>query len=136
MPTGPLSGIRVFDLTLAAVGPWSSMNLGALGADVIHVEPPPRGGSRRGGAFRGPRGLTASAKSYINVMMNKRCITLDLKSPEDRETAYELLKTCDVFVNNMRPGVAARLGVGYEAVSAINDQIVYCAISGWDRTAR
>lgn len=143
MPEGPLSGIRVFDLTLAAVGPWSSLNLGALGADVIHVEPapPPADGDQqrvfaRGGVLRDrpmatEKGIQSWAVGYISWNLNKRCITLDLKSPDDRAVAYRLLKTCDVFVNNMRPGVAERLGMGYAQVAQVNDQIVYCTITGW-----
>ena len=127
MPEGPLSGVRVFDMTLAAVGPWASQNLGALGADVIHIESP----NRMGQPLRGARGINGSAVGYISWNMNKRCITLDLKSSEDRAIAYELLKTCDVFVVNMRPGVADRLGVDYETVAAVNDSIIYCAITGW-----
>ncbi len=126
MAGGPLSGVRVFDLTLAMVGPWSTQNLGAMGADVIHIEPPPREG-----AFGVPPSINGTSIGYISWNMNKRGIILDMKSPQDRANAYELLKTCDVFVMNMRPDVAQRLGVDYETVSEINDQIIYCAVTGW-----
>ena len=130
MATGPLSGIRVFDLTLAMVGPWASMQLGAMGADVIHVEQP----EQRVGAFQVPPTINGTSIGYISWNMNKRGFTLDLKSPQDRANAYELIKTCDVFLMNMRPDVAGRLGVDYETVSQINPGIVYCTVTGWGHT--
>jgi len=145
MTNGPLSGVRVFDLTVAEVGPWASLNLGALGADVIHVEPTPtaRGNDARvfaRGGVLGERpmatdkGIQSWAVGYIAWNMNKRGITLDLKAAEDIAYAHELLKTCDVFLMNMRPDVAARLGVDYDAVAQINPGIVYCTVTGWGHT--
>ena len=142
MPEGPLSGVRIFDLTVAEVGPWASLNLGALGADVIHVEPTPtaRGTDQRvfaRGGVLGERpmatekGIQSWAVGYIAWNMNKRGITLDLKADDDVAYAHELLKTCDVFLMNMRPGVADRLGVGYEEVSKLNSRIVYCSVTGF-----
>ena len=130
MAEGPLSGIRVFDLTLAMVGPWASMQLGAMGADVIHIEQP----DQRPGAFMVPPTINGTSIGYISWNMNKRGMTIDLKSPEGRANAYELLKTCDVFLMNMRPDVAARLGVDYETVAQINPRIVYCTVTGWGQT--
>ncbi len=133
MSEGPLAGIRVFDMTLAMVGPWCAMNLGAMGADVIHIEPPqPRtmpGADRPGGGV--PPSINGTSIGYISWNMNKRGLTLDMKSQEDRANAYELLKTCDVFLMNMRPDVAGRLGVDYETLSKINPGIVYCTVTGW-----
>lgn len=127
---GPLDGIRVFDLTMAQVGPWSTQNLGALGADVMHIEQGGVDESGLGGAqtIMSMRGMSPL---YIGWNMNKRGLFLDLKSQDGQEFAHRLLATCDVFVNNMRPGVPDRLGVGYEAVAAINPRIVYCTITGW-----
>jgi crotonobetainyl-CoA:carnitine CoA-transferase CaiB-like acyl-CoA transferase len=137
---GPLEGIRVFDLTLIMVGPWSTMNLGALGADVIHIERPGIEDRSLGGGI--PPYINGVSIGHITWNMNKREMFLDLKSESDVELAHKLLGTCDVFVDNMRPGVADRLGLSYETLSAINPRIVYMTICGWgtsgpwsDRTA-
>ena len=133
MTEGPLAGIRVFDMTLAMVGPWCAMNLGSMGADVIHIEPPtPRqtiGADRPGGGV--PPSINGTSIGYISWNMNKRGMTLDMKAQDDRANAYELLKTCDVFLMNMRPDVAGRLGVDYDTLSKINPGIVYCTVTGW-----
>jgi crotonobetainyl-CoA:carnitine CoA-transferase CaiB-like acyl-CoA transferase len=126
---GPLEGIRVFDLTLIMVGPWSTMNLGALGADVIHIERPGIEDRSLGGGI--PPYMNGVSIGHITWNMNKRQMFLDLKSELDLETAHRLLATCDVFVDNMRPGVADRLGLSYETLSALNPRIVYCTICGW-----
>ncbi len=137
---GPLEGIRVFDFTLLMVGPWSTMNLGALGADVIHIERPGIEDSALGGGV--PPSINGTSVGHITWNMNKRQLFLDVKAEHDLETAHKLIATCDVFVNNMRPGVADRVGLGYDALREINPRLVYCAISGWgasgplaDRTA-
>lgn len=126
---GPLQGIRVFDLTMWMVGPWASMQLGALGADVLHVEQPGVAWSSLGAGV--PPTINGTSIGYITWNMNKRSVYLDLKSTEDRATAYELLKTSDIFLMNMRPGVAERLGIDYDTVSQINPSIVYCSVTGW-----
>ncbi len=128
MPNGPLSGIRVFDLTIAMVGPWCAMQLGAMGADVVHVE------SRDVTGAGVPPSIKGQSIGYITWNMNKRGIQFDLKAQNDRADAYELLKTCDVFLMNMRPDVAGRLGVDYESVSKVNPNIVYVAVTGWGQT--
>jgi crotonobetainyl-CoA:carnitine CoA-transferase CaiB-like acyl-CoA transferase len=129
---GPLDGIRVFDLTLIMVGPWTTMNLGAMGADVIHVERPGILDSSLGGGV--PPAINGTSIGHITWNMNKRQMFFDLKEPHDLEMARQLLATCDVFVDNMRPGVVDRLGLSYEALSAINPRIVYCTICGWGLT--
>src|SRR5438034_10845409 len=101
---GPLEGIRVFDLTLIMVGPWSTMHLGALGADVIHVERPGIEDSALGGGV--PPAINGTSVGHITWNMNKRQLFLYVKAEHDLETARKLIATCDVFVNNMRPGVA------------------------------
>ncbi|MFN8556345.1 MAG: CoA transferase [Dehalococcoidia bacterium] len=126
---GPLEGIRVFDLTMWMVGPWASMQLGGMGADIIHIEQPTADWSSLGAGV--PPTINGTSIGYIAWNMNKRGLFLDLKSPEDRLTALEVLKTCDAFIINMRTGVAERLGLGYEAVAAVNPGIVYCSITGW-----
>src|SRR5579871_1639781 len=126
---GPLEGIRVFDLTVWMVGPWASMQLGAMGADVIHIEQPGVDWSSLGAGV--PPTINGTSIGYITWNMNKRGLFLDLKSTRDRATARQLLESCDVFLINMRTGVAGRLGLGYEAVSAINPAIVYCSVTGF-----
>jgi crotonobetainyl-CoA:carnitine CoA-transferase CaiB-like acyl-CoA transferase len=130
--TGPLEGIRVFDLTIYMVGPWAATQLGALGADVIHIEQPNVDPSTLSAAV--PPRINGTSIGFIAWNMNKRGLFLDLKSPEYRAMAYDLLKTCDVFMINMRTGTADRLGLSYEAVSEINPQIVYCSITGFGET--
>ncbi len=125
-----LEGIRVFDMTLAAVGPWATMLLGALGADVRKIEVPGTGDIAR---FVPPlvKGMSAL---YFGCNMNKRGIVLDLKSPREREIAYKLLETSDIFMENMRAGTADRIGFGYEQVSKINPKIIYGTANAWGTT--
>ena len=129
---GPLEGIRVFDFTLLMVGPWSTMNLGALGADVIHIERPGIEDSALGGGVS--PSINGTSVGHITWNMNKRQLFLDVKADHDLETAHKLIATCDVFVNNMRPGVADRVGLGYDILSEINPRLIYCGISGWGAT--
>ncbi len=132
MTAGPLDGIRVFDMTIFMVGPWASMQLGALGADIVHIEQPDIDWATLGAGV--PPTINGTSIGYIAWNMNKRAFSLDMKLEEYRRRAYELLKTCDVFLVNMRPGVAERLGVGYEDVQKINPRIVYCTVTGWGTT--
>jgi crotonobetainyl-CoA:carnitine CoA-transferase CaiB-like acyl-CoA transferase len=125
---GPLAGLRVFDLTLWMVGPWAGMQLGALGADVIHIERPDTPPERLSIV---PPTIDGTSIGYLAWNMNKRCLGLDLKSPPDLATALQVAATCDVFLVNMRPGVAERIGLGCDALAALNPQIIYCDITGW-----
>lgn len=124
----PLDGIRVFDLTLAGVGPWAGKLLGELGADVIHVEAPGRA------PMAIPPMMNGISILYVTANSNKRCITLDLKEQKDRQAAYQLIQSCDVFLENMRPGVVERLGLDYESLSKVNPGIVYVSASGYGQT--
>ena len=124
----PLAGIRVFDLTLAGVGPWAAKLLGELGADVIHVDAPTPDPGRIPPYYNGLSIL------YITANYNKRGVILDLKDPAHRDVAYRLLETCDVFLANMRPGAVDRLGLGYETVARVNPRIVYLLASGYGET--
>lgn len=126
---GPLEGIRVFDLTMWMVGPWASMQLGGMGADIIHIEQPGVLWSSLGAGV--PPTINGTSIGYIAWNMNKRGLFLDMKATQDRANAYELLKSCDVFIINMRTGVADRLGLGYDKIAEINPRIVYCSITGW-----
>jgi crotonobetainyl-CoA:carnitine CoA-transferase CaiB-like acyl-CoA transferase len=125
-----LDGIRVFDLTIAAVGPWATKLLGALGADVIKVEAP--GGDRLSHAV--PPTIRGNSVLYISANHNKRMIELDLKKEADRAIALKIIEKSDVFVQNMRPGAVERLGLGYDVVAKINPRIVYVAASAYGRT--
>jgi len=124
---GPLSGYRIIDLTSNVAGPLATMILGDQGADVIKVEAPDGGDATRGGADR--RG--GFSASFLNNNRNKRSIVLDLKTAGGRTALLRLAANADVFVQNYRPGVADRLGVGEEAVHAVSPKIVYVSISGF-----
>jgi crotonobetainyl-CoA:carnitine CoA-transferase CaiB-like acyl-CoA transferase len=124
-----LDGIRVFDLTLAAVGPWATKLLGALGADVIKVEAP--GGDRLSHAV--PPMIKGNSVLYISANHNKRMIELDLKKEADRAIALKIIEKSDIFVQNMRPGAVERLGLGYAVVSKINPRMIYLAASAYGR---
>lgn len=129
---GPLQGYRVFDLTLAMNGPWSTMVLGSLGADVLHVVQPDVDWRQLAG---GPLPTTnGTSAAWVVWNMNKRSIFIDLKDPAGLSFARDVIRTCDVFVNNMRVGVTERLGVGYQDVVEINPGIVYCSATGYGRS--
>jgi crotonobetainyl-CoA:carnitine CoA-transferase CaiB-like acyl-CoA transferase len=126
----PLDGIRVFDLTVAAVGPWATKLLGAMGADVIKVEAP--GGDQLSHAV--PPRIRGNSVLYISANHNKRMIELDLKQEADRAIALRIVEKSDVFVNNMRPGAVERLGLGYEVVEKVNPRIIYVLASAYGRS--
>lgn len=126
-----LDGIRVLDLTQVMAGPFCTMQLGDMGADVIKVEPPRTGDLSRsmGGA---PLRMTGSDNApFFALNRNKRSITLDLKAPADRDRFLALARRADVVVENFRPGVTQRLGVDYATLSALNARLVYASISGF-----
>jgi crotonobetainyl-CoA:carnitine CoA-transferase CaiB-like acyl-CoA transferase len=127
MMPGPLHGYRIVDLTSNVSGPLATMILADQGADVIKVEAPDGGDATRAGGNR-RAGFTAS---FLNNNRNKRSIVLDLKKPAARKVLLRLAAGADVFVQNFRPGVADRLGVGEEAVRAVAPRIVYVSISGF-----
>lgn len=125
-----LDGVRVLDFSMAMAGPRCAMLLGDFGADVIKVEPPEGDYSRRWGANRfGPRGQFSGL--FLALNRNKRSVVLDLKTPEGREAAAALTAAADVIVENYKPGVADRLGIGYRDVAERNPGVVYCSISGF-----
>jgi len=126
---GILDGIRIFDLTVAAVGPWATKLLGELGADVIKVEAP--GGDALSHSV--PPRIKGSSVLYISGNYNKRMIELNLKNEADRATALKIVEKSDVFVNNMRPGAVERLGLGYDVVSRVNPKIVYVVACAYGR---
>ncbi len=124
-----LAGIRVFDLTIAAVGPWATKLLGELGADVIKVEAP--GGDRL--SHMVPPTIRGNSVLYISANHNKRMIELDLKQEADRAIAFKIIAKSDVFVQNMRPGAVERLGLGYDVVAKANPRMIYVAASAYGR---
>ena len=124
---GPLNGIRVLDCTLILAGPFCSMLLADLGADVIKIES--LDGSARDGAHE-PNYKGESGK-FLIVNRNKRGMALDLKHPLGRSVFYDLVRSADVLVQNYRPGVMARLGCDYATLREINPRLVYCSISGF-----
>ena len=124
---GPLHGFRVIDLTSMISGPLATMMLGDQGADVIKVEAPGGGDHTRAGANR-RHGVSAS---FLQNNRNKRSAVLDLKTEAGRAAVLRLAAKADVFVQNFRPGVADRIGVGEAAVRAVAPQIVYVSISGF-----
>jgi len=123
---GPLHGFRIVDLTSNVAGPLGTMILGDQGADVIKVEPPEGDSTRAGANSRG--GFTAS---FLNNNRNKRSIVLNLKDPAGLRALMRLAATADAFVQNYRPGVADRLGVGEAAIREVAPKIVYVSVSGF-----
>lgn len=123
-----LHGVRVVDFTQALSGPYCTLLLADLGADVVKVEPPIRGDDSRhwGPPFVGP-----TAAYFTSVNRNKRSVTLDLKNEGGLRDAWQLISQADVFVENWRPGTAARLGLGAVDVHERFPRVVYCSISGF-----
>jgi crotonobetainyl-CoA:carnitine CoA-transferase CaiB-like acyl-CoA transferase len=126
-PNGPCAGIRVLDFTTVVSGPICTQALGDLGADVLKVETPVGDMSRLTG---GPahQGLSPF---FAQFNRNKRSLALDLKAERGREVILRLVPECDVLVENFRPDVADRMGIGYEALRALNPRLIYTAISGF-----
>ena len=130
---GPLAGIRVADCSTVLAGPYCTMLLADLGADVVKVEPPEGDATRRWGppwVGDGAAG-TRTAAYFLAVNRNKRSIRLDLKQEPGREVLRRLLRTSDVFVENFRVGGLARLGFGDDILQALNPDLVHLAISGF-----
>lgn len=125
----PLEGIRVIDLTHVLAGPFATHQLCMLGADVIKVEKPGQGDQTRGLALR-PE-LNGLAPGFVALNSGKRSLVVDLKTEEGRRAIEQLVATADVFVENFRPGKAAKVGLTPERLQAINPKLVYCSISGW-----
>jgi len=134
----PLKDIRVLDLSRILAGPYCTMMLGDLGADVIKVERPGRGDDSRGWGppFVGePYGPYPGESAYFMAAnRNKRSITVDLKSPQGLEIVQRLAQVSDVLVENFRTGVLDKMGLGYADMRALNPRLVYCSISGYGRT--
>lgn len=127
MNKGALENIRVLDLTRVLAGPLCTMMLADMGADVIKIEIPVVGDDTR--AF-GPF-INGESLYYANINRNKKGITLNLKDPEGKRLFLEMARQVDVVVENYRPGVMDKLGLGYDELAKVNDQIIYAAVSGF-----
>jgi crotonobetainyl-CoA:carnitine CoA-transferase CaiB-like acyl-CoA transferase len=128
--SAPLEGVRVLDFSRVLAGPFATMHLADLGADVVKVERPGTGDDTR--SF-GPPFSDGVSTYFLSVNRGKRSICLDLKDPGDRETALALADVADVVIENFRPGVMDRLGLGPEILRERNPRLVYCSISGFGR---
>ena len=128
MPGGPLSGIRVLDISHNLAGPLTGMHLGDLGADVIKIERPSGDEWRFHEIIPGHPGRS---RHYLQANRNKRAVCVDLRTDDGQAIAHELVRRADVLVTNLRPGVPERLGVGWAACEALNDRLVYCQISAY-----
>jgi crotonobetainyl-CoA:carnitine CoA-transferase CaiB-like acyl-CoA transferase len=125
---GPLTGIRVIDFTHHLGGPMGAALLGDLGADVIKIEPPEGDTWRDISPIDGPGRLSPQ---YLTVNRNKRSLALDLRQPDGKAIAHELIRNADVVIHSFGPGVAEKLGVDYETVSALNPRLIYCELTAF-----
>jgi crotonobetainyl-CoA:carnitine CoA-transferase CaiB-like acyl-CoA transferase len=128
---GPLTGVRVLDLTRALAGPYSSMMLGDMGADVLKVEMPKTGDEARAW---GPPFINGESGYFLSVNRNKKGMTLNLKDARGKEILAKLMARADVVLQNFSPGTLEKLGFPYERMKALNPRIVYCAISGFGQS--
>jgi formyl-CoA transferase/CoA:oxalate CoA-transferase len=128
LQTGPLSGVRVLDFTRVLAGPFATMLLADLGADVVKIERPDGGDDTR--QF-GPPFLSGESTYFLSINRGKRSITVDLKSEHGQAVIRALAHQSDVLVENFRPGVLNRLGFGYEALKELNPRLIYASISGF-----
>jgi crotonobetainyl-CoA:carnitine CoA-transferase CaiB-like acyl-CoA transferase len=126
--TGPLSGYRILEMATNISGPMGTMLLGDQGADVIKLETASGDQGRVAGHSR--IGVDNMASFYLNTNRNKRSVVIDLKSPEGLAAVQKIASQCDVIVQNFRPGVADRIGVGYDAIKALRPDIIYVSING------
>jgi formyl-CoA transferase len=127
--TGPLDGIRVLDFTHVLSGPFGSTLLGDLGADIIKVESPMGDMTR----MSGPPFQNKESAYFFCVNRNKRSISIDLKKPEAKDIIINMVKTCDVFMENFRPGVMDRLGFGYDDMIKVKPDLIYSSLTAFGK---
>ncbi|MSO90763.1 MAG: CoA transferase [Acetobacteraceae bacterium] len=132
-PTGPLKGLKVFDLTRVLAGPTCAQMLGDLGADVIKIERPGSGDDTRGFAPPVMPGTQESAY-FVGVNRNKRSVTLDISQPQGQAIAKKLIAECDILVENFKVGALAKYGLGYEQLHQEFPGLIYCSITGFGQT--
>jgi len=130
--TLPLSGVRIVDFTHVISGPFCTMMLAHMGADVVKVERPDIGDSLRN--IPGYEGREGHPDYFNSVNNTKRSVALDLKNPDQHAAAVDLICNADVLVENFKPGTADRIGLGYEVLKKINSKLIYCSISGFGQT--
>jgi len=128
-PQGPLTGVRVLDLSAYIAGPYGCSLLADQGAEVIKIEPPAGDNLRKY-----PSTLPTESRAFLGVNRSKYGVMLDLKQPEQLAALLELVQGADVLVHNFRPSVPPRLGIGYEELAAINPRLIYCAVTGYGET--
>jgi crotonobetainyl-CoA:carnitine CoA-transferase CaiB-like acyl-CoA transferase len=126
-PTGPLAGVRVLDVTSVIMGPYATQLLGDLGADVIAVEPA-RGDTNRS---MGPGPHQQLSGVSLNLLRNKRNVSIDFKHPVGHQAVLDIAATCDVFVTNLRPGALERAGLTYADIASVRPDVVYCQAHGY-----
>ena len=127
-PKLPLEGVRVLDLSRVLAGPYATMVLGDLGADVLKVEHPERGDDTR---HWGPPFAGGESAYFLSINRNKRSIGVDLKDPDGLERVKKLAAGADVVIENWRRGALEKLGLGYEKLREANPDLVYCSITGF-----
>jgi len=128
-PAGPLSGLRVLDLSAYIAGPYGCSLLADQGAEVIKIEPPAGDNLRKY-----PSTLEAESRAFIGVNRSKLGVVLDLKKAEDLAALMALVRTADVLVHNFRPSVPPRLGIAYDQLKAVNPRLIYCSLTGYGET--
>lgn len=124
---GPLQGIRVVDLTRVLAGPFATQSLGDLGAEILKIEPPGGGDETR----RFPPFIAGESHYFLGINRNKKSLVIDLSQEAGADILRRLVARADILVENYRPGVMDRLGLGYAALAAQNPRLIYCAISGF-----
>uniref|UniRef100_A0A8C3W0U9 Succinyl-CoA:glutarate-CoA transferase n=1 Tax=Catagonus wagneri TaxID=51154 RepID=A0A8C3W0U9_9CETA len=127
----PLEGVKILDLTRVLAGPFATMNLGDLGAEVIKVERPGAGDDTR---TWGPPFVGTESTYFLSVNRNKKSIAVNIKDPKGVKIIKELAAVCDVFVENYVPGKLSAMGLGYEDIDEVAPHIVYCSITGYGQT--
>jgi len=127
--SGPLSGIKILEMSAVVLGPWACQILADMGAEVIKVEPPKGDSNRTLGAYRN-KGMAAL---YLTCNRNKRSVVLDLKKPAARAAVLKIAEECDVVIHNNRPQVMDKLGLAYSDFKAVKPDIIYCGTYGYGR---
>lgn len=136
MTDGLLGGVRVLDLTTILAGPFATYQLALMGADVIKVEIPGTGDLARELGSEGSQHIPMMGPSFIAQNCGKRSISLDLKTVGGKEVFARLIRDADVLLENMRPGVLARLGFSWDHLHELNESLIYCALSGFGQTGK